>query len=214
MRTLFYLILLVVSMSPLYSRDNDAAIDEVRLGLSDLKHAMHTYQVDLKILEEKLSKQEASLKALNAPKSLVKATGVEEKLLVLEKKIADIERIQERTVADLRSLSTHANTTSSSLVQYRDKIHELELTAADVKQKLAEVVKLKGTLSSLSKAMQKPDAVATEHAFGTYKVKSGDNLEKIAKHENTTVEYLKKINHLENDKICIGQILKTPSKDE
>ena len=41
-------------------------------------------------------------------------------------------------------------------------------------------------------------------------VKSGDALEKIARHNGTTVSELKKINHLRNDMLRIGQVLKVP----
>ena len=40
-----------------------------------------------------------------------------------------------------------------------------------------------------------------------YKVKSGDNLSKIALKHNTTTEYLKKLNNLKNDNIQINQVL-------
>ena len=40
-----------------------------------------------------------------------------------------------------------------------------------------------------------------------YRVKSGDNLSKIALKFNTTSEYLKKQNSLKNDKIQINQVL-------
>lgn len=46
----------------------------------------------------------------------------------------------------------------------------------------------------------------------TYKVKSGDNLTKIAKAHGTTVKALRAANNLSTDQIKVGQALKIPSK--
>lgn len=44
-------------------------------------------------------------------------------------------------------------------------------------------------------------------------VKRGDALEKIARNNHTTVEVLRKVNHLSNDKLKIGQVLRVPQKN-
>lgn len=44
----------------------------------------------------------------------------------------------------------------------------------------------------------------------TYKVQSGDSLEKIAKKHKTTIQALKELNGLSKDSIIIGQKLKVP----
>ena len=46
------------------------------------------------------------------------------------------------------------------------------------------------------------------------KVKKGDSLEKIAKNHLTTVSAIKKTNHLENEKLSIGQTLILPPKQQ
>jgi peptidoglycan DL-endopeptidase LytF len=46
------------------------------------------------------------------------------------------------------------------------------------------------------------------------KVKKGDTLEKIAKANHTTIDAIKKLNHLESERLSIGQALKIPVKDE
>ncbi len=206
--------LFCIIFSSLYSRTNDAAIDEVRLELNDLKHALHTYQVDLRILEEKMKKQEGSLKNLSTPKPTIATNPLEEKLQLLEKKIALLEKGQEKTAADLRTLSSYATQTTNSFSQYSEKIQELETSVQDQKMKMAEAVKLQKTLSSLSKSIKKQDAPVENASTKVYKVKAGDNLEKIAKAEKTSVETIKKLNKLENDKICIGQTLKIKDEHE
>jgi peptidoglycan DL-endopeptidase LytF len=45
------------------------------------------------------------------------------------------------------------------------------------------------------------------------KVKKGDTLEKIAKANHTTIDAIKKMNRLENERLSIGQALKIPVKE-
>jgi peptidoglycan endopeptidase LytE len=96
--------------------------------------------------------------------------------------------------ADLRSLMAYANQTTSSLSQYRDHIQEID-------RKIEEVAKLRSTLTQISKTYSSPESAPT------YKVKSGDSLEKIARKHRVSVEALKRDNHLSSDKIVAGQEL-------
>ena len=54
----------------------------------------------------------------------------------------------------------------------------------------------------------------TQRLFDTYLVVSGDGLYGIAKRYHTTVEKLRKMNQLKNNKINIGQKLKVPHKEK
>ena len=51
-----------------------------------------------------------------------------------------------------------------------------------------------------------------ESSTKTYKVKSGDNLMKIAKNNGVTVKQLRAANNLKTDQIKVGQALKIPAK--
>jgi LysM repeat protein len=97
----------------------------------------------------------------------------------------------DKAVQDLRSLSS--------------KIQMLESEIASHEKKLEEVVKLKGTLTSISKAISPAPSQAK-----SYRVIAGDSLEKIARKYGTTAEILRKLNNLSNDKIVVGQNLKVP----
>ncbi len=55
-------------------------------------------------------------------------------------------------------------------------------------------------------------AVDTSDGSQAYSVKSGDNLEKIAKQHGTTVKALRTANNLKTDRITVGQKLKIPAK--
>jgi len=117
----------------------------------------------------------------------------------LQRKIALLEKTVDKMNGELKSLMSYANQTTTSLSHYRDQIQEID-------RKLGEVSKLRSTLSQMSKTYTAPET-ATEN---TYRVKSGDSLEKIARKFQTTADALKKSNQLTSDKIVIGQELTIP----
>jgi len=123
----------------------------------------------------------------------------------LEAKIASFEKKQESSFSDIKVLSQHATETSASLTQYKSTINELEKNSIAQAQRLEEVKKLKQTLEAIASSLKVDGA-----AFISYKVKAGDSLEKIAKAHKTNVDYLKKINNLDQDLIVVGQELKVP----
>lgn len=49
-------------------------------------------------------------------------------------------------------------------------------------------------------------------SFTNYKVRSGDNLSKIAKRHGVTVDAIKKANNMSNDRLSVGQKIKIPAK--
>lgn len=107
----------------------------------------------------------------------------------LEARVRHLEKALETIESNLQRLGTHANQTTQSLQQHQ--------------KRLDEISKLKGTLNSISQAIANPRAT-------TYKVRSGDSLEKIARRCNTSVGTLKKMNQLTSNTIQIGQELKVP----
>jgi LysM repeat protein len=56
------------------------------------------------------------------------------------------------------------------------------------------------------------DSPALPNGFFEVKVKRGDFLERIARANGTTVEEIKKVNHLNSEKLNVGQILRIPNK--
>lgn len=61
--------------------------------------------------------------------------------------------------------------------------------------------------------IQEPELSGQER-YVEVKVKKGDMLEKIAKANKTTVGAIKRANHLQNEHLSIGQVLKIPIKKE
>lgn len=105
----------------------------------------------------------------------------------LEKRIAALEKTLDKVVADLRMVST--------------TISQVDARLLSQDERLQEVGKLKSTLTSIAKAVNTPPVSKA------YKVKAGDSLEKIAKAHHMSVDTLRKLNHLKQDKIVVGQEL-------
>lgn len=161
--------------------DVPLSVEELRLEVADLKYALKVAQVEWTLLEERIKKQET-------PTAKPPSTDTSSRFANIEKKISQLETLTERLSADLRSLNTNISLQLTKLQDY-DK-------------RLEEVGKLQGTLSSLSKM------ISHSPSDEIHKVQSGDSLEKIARIHHTSVEHLKRLNHLKDDKIRIGQELK------
>lgn len=169
------------------SAKGEWALEEVRIELGDVKHALNATQVQLHLLEERVSHTK-------------EVDNISQQVAILEKKIAQLEKVHERTVADLRHLNHLSGQTAEALSEYKDKCQDLD-------QRFDELAKLKGTLTSISKSLA---AKPAETSTATYRIQPGDSLEKIARRYNTTVETLKKLNRLENDRIIVGKDLNVP----
>lgn len=168
-----------------------SALEEVRIALLDVRQAFSAQQMDIQLLDEKMNKLKPSA-----------TTSTRD----LEKRIQQLEKATDTIRQDLHQLSTHANQTTSSLVDYRSQINALDALVKKQNERLSEIVKLKSTLDSISKAIGATPAPSSK----VHKVRSGDSLDKIARRYNTTVDGLKRENGLSSNTILIGQELKIP----
>lgn len=164
------------------NRQQDIALEELRVEVADLKHALHASEVEMHILEEKLETKNQT-------------DHLSENLSSIQRKLALLERNQDKLAGEIRTLTAHANQTTTSLSQFRDQISEIDHRFEDLKG-------LKNTLSSISKSID---------SKLTYKVKAGDSLEKIAKKYHVSIETIKEMNHLQSDRIIVGQELILPN---
>jgi LysM repeat protein len=176
--------LLSARQSSFYS---DAALDELRLELSDVKHELHSARVEIQLLEEKIAKQDRALANPEGAKHLD----------ALSKKIDRLEKTLDKAMGDVRSLSAQENKAIG-------RLQEIESALVHQEKKFEEIAKLKTLLGSISKEKEKSRS---------YHVKSGDSLEKIARANNTTVDAIRRLNQLASDKIIIGQELKICSDE-
>jgi len=186
---------------------NNTDMDELRLELDDLKHALHSTQVELGLLDERLKKQNtaiAGVKGQSVGKEASSLSLLSTTVSNLEKKVSQLEKTLDKAAADLRTLS-------NSVTQTLTKINTLETNLSHHDKRLDEVTKLKGTLTSISKAInQRPSPEASSESTKSYFVKAGDSLEKIARMSKVPVDTIRKMNNLSNDKIIIGQELRLP----
>lgn len=182
MKKIIFLLLLCSCGSYMQEKSSNtsAALHEIRIELADIKHDLHSHKVELEILEEK---------AIAA-----KDPALKEPLHALERRLTQIEKSQEKLVADLR--------------QIVNGLQEAQKALAAHDEKLAEVVKLRSTLSSISQAMKQEASPPCKN----YRVQSGDSLEKIARKHHITIEALKRENGLTKDTIFAGQELRLPDE--
>ncbi len=190
----FALTLAALILGGCYSTwDQQAAVSSTDMQqlfaeVGEIKRKVSGYELELQLLEEKTSSQK-----MKSPDTLAK----------LEERIGKLERFQEKIAQDLRTLHAEMQESLSAFTQYKSRLQDLDQEISDQNARFKELAKLKQTLSSLSKAVDK-------EGQKIHKVRSGDSLEKIARHYQASIEEIKKINHLSNDTIIIGQELKIP----
>jgi LysM repeat protein len=166
----------------------DRRWEEIQADIEDLKHSLHGTQIDLNLLEGKVK---------NHPS---KDKGQTE---LLERRLSSLEKRQDKIAADLQLLSSHINDLAKTFSK------EKENAFKDVE----EISKLKETLTLLLKTMRTQSLEApSKPDVKTYKVKQGDSLERIARLHHSSVEAIKKANHLTDDRIIIGQELRVANE--
>ncbi len=200
---------------------NRSSIDEVHCLIDDLRYASSNHETELRMFEEKLKNQETALDSLwkqfNDSAPLAKEQ-VKESVKQFEAKISDIESRTSLALVDLKQLKSHANEGGDALVQAKKKISHLEsqidLMSKNIDHLHQAVKAIMDALhikdSALEMETTKESSIV---AGGTYKVKAGDSLEKIAKKHGTTVPKLRDLNNLHEGKdlIVVGQSLKIPA---
>lgn len=204
---------LLASCSPLKSSPNDEkhqlelTLHEVQTNMDDLRHDINCFQTELQIVDGRIKYFEntlASLKQHDLEKQQVKIDQLNTQVQSLEKKWASLEKNQKGELVDLEGLTSHANETTASLSQFKDRLQELEQEIQSQNRRFEDLAKLKGHIERLAKGVQGD--------FTLYRVKMGDSLKKIARAHKTTVEKIKELNGLNKDLIVVGQELKIPTE--
>lgn len=167
--------------------------------LLDIKRELDNHETELRTFEERLHTQENILDSLREQlldtsqkqRDLVKGNtaSIDARMAAHEASLASI-------MTDLRQLQAQANDSAKAISQFKQKQNETNQNLDSLQE----------GLTSLLKALQadSPDA------GNSYRVQSGDSLEKIARKNDTTVKKLKELNSLTSDRIFIGQQLKLP----
>lgn len=110
------------TLTALKSHQN-SHIEEMRTEIADLKHSLHSTEVEMKLLEERLESQESQA-----------TQWVGDDIALLQKKIALLEKSLDKLGHDIRSLTNYATQTTSSLSQYRDQIIALDQKMQEISQ--------------------------------------------------------------------------------
>ncbi|WP_068471292.1 LysM peptidoglycan-binding domain-containing protein [Candidatus Protochlamydia phocaeensis] len=198
-------------------------IRQFKTAVADLKHEMNNHESEIRMFEERLHNQEIAFDQirqqmaddLQSHKDYTRAASInqEGKAAALEGKIDALDTTVKGLIADLRQMKTQANDSVTVLGQYKQKISDLE-QLIDAQNK--HMSSLEAALHSMMDVLQAKEVAAQEiaakatEAGRTYKVQSGDTLEKIARANKVTVQQLRDYNQLSSDRIMIGQTLKLP----
>jgi len=174
----------------------ELTLHELQTTLDDQRHDLNCFQTELQILDGRSKYYENALTAFKQ-KDLEKSQAIihqlEQKVAILEKRLATSELSHNQESQDLQQLTLHANETSLALSYFKGRMLELE-----------QLLKSQAHLfEELTKNKRNPDSK-------TYVVRPGDSLEKIARLHKTTVDRIKKENHFNQDLIVVGQELRIP----
>jgi LysM repeat protein len=200
------------------------AIKEMRDSIDDLRHEVSNHETEIRSFDEKLTNFESIMESIRDQFQDVSKSHKEQlkgSSANLESKITFLENTSKGLIADLKQFKTHANETSTVLNQFKEKIESIEKIVTQqsqdmenlqaAMQSLMEALQVKSPSSS-SKKESKTSSSQTSAAGLSYKVKSGDSLEKIAKNHQVTIQALKEANGLTTDRIVVGKNLIIPEK--
>lgn len=204
-----------------YNDQNSIALHEMRDSIESFRHEVNNHEAEIRIFDEKLRNLDTIIESLRD--QLAESTRSHKDQLKgsstsLETKIIALEALTKSLVSDLKQFKSHANESTIALGQYKQKITDLEKI---VEQQNQNIDHLQAAMRALTDALQVKDTLSikgsseksdTPLGAGKYRVKNGDSLEKIARAHQTTVQVLKELNGMSNDKILVGKVLIVPEK--
>ena len=188
----------------------EITLHKTRADLEELKHDLHSHRMETSILEGKMLNQEDSMAALKKEtydQHQAKLDHYAHLLNAIEKRLAACEQEQEELLQGQQKLTLTTQEMHRAIAQSKEKINEMEKTIAQAAKSMGDVARLKKSVQRVNQAIEQSHK---ELIVESYRVKSGDTLEAIAKNYHTTVETLLKMNHLENERLSNGQELLVP----
>lgn len=185
----------------LFAQDRSRSFDHIQSDVNDLRERLRHAKVERELLQDQLHNQTSELESLKKEftrqqDKQASASKVEQ----LQARVNSLEKTQEILLEDLKQLKKHFNETAGALNHLSDHSEQNQVTMK------GQVQELKKAIESLVGLLQKPGASPSKG----YRVKPGDNLEKIARTQGVSVDLLKKLNNLGSDRITIGQELQLP----
>lgn len=208
--------------------DQVIAIREIRDSLEDIRHEVSNHEIEIRVFDEKLKNFDSIIETVRDQMSDSTKQHKEQlrgNSASLDSKITALEATSNGLVNDLRQFKIHSNETIASLTQYKQKIGELEKI---IDQQNQNIEHLQAAMRSLMEALQGKPQISSKttaesgagvnisrlssNSDRSYKVKSGDSLEKIARAHQTSIQAIKEINGLTTDRIVVGKTLIIPEK--
>ncbi len=135
--------------------------------------------------------------------------------------IAMLYRVPKKSIIDYNYLTSEGLTEGQKLLIPPTKTLEKEVEEVvepveiiEVLPEVVEVVPVEVEVEDIpapKPVEKKPTPPVTNGNTTTYTVKTGDNLFRISKKYNTTVDYLQKLNNKENQFVFVGEKLKVPT---
>lgn len=211
---------------PVYE-DPIAILKQVRVSVSDLKHELRNHESEIRLFEEKLHNQELQLESvkqevtdgIQSQKDFSKANviNLEGQIQNLNSKLESLDNTLKSLIVDMRQIKTQSNDSVYVLSQYKQKLVELESVTEAQTQHMKNLELAMNSIMEVLQAREAAEKAAmainrTSASSKSYKVQSGDSLEKIARRHDISVQALKEANQLSSDQIMINQTLKIPEK--
>ncbi len=190
-----------------YDDDYQIVLKEMRDSLEDIKREVRNQESELKAFEERNHSVDL---AIDAIRTELKETHQAQKeisknnLGQIEMKLGSLETANKGLTADVKQIRSGFNDSQETLKAFKDRIGQLEKSIEVLNRNVEHLEK---ALNSVVDAFKVEAGTAPSNGK-TYKVKSGDSLEKIAKQNGVSVKTLKDLNGLTKDQIHVGQILK------
>ena len=176
--------------------EQDVALQDIRAELEDVKHQLHGVSMDVNIIEDKVNNRDEEFSSFQD--QMAAGTQVQHRKLRgdftdFENRLENFERFRESVQVDFRQLKDNVNELTKAFAKNQNALNVTEQNVGSIKS----------ALETIMGAVQKGSTM-------TYKVQSGDSLEKISRKNNTTVQAIKELNGLDGDLIVIGQELRLP----
>lgn len=191
---------------------NDPATRQLIDNINSLRHGHSNHETELRQIDEKFQNFEAILDNLRRQIN-ESSKGHKEQLgnstTSLAVKIGDLESALRSVISDLQQLKNHANDTSKALADLQKQVVETEKLTEEQSRYIEYQQKAMKSLTDLLQGTEESTTNAR-----VYKVKAGDSLGEIAQANGTSIEVIKKLNNLSNDRIFINQKLKLGSGHE
>jgi LysM repeat protein len=187
----FFISLLFPLCSLCAAPQESAAVQQLRLSLEHMDYQVHSHGVELSLFQERMQNLEQGLAALKRELTTPASESA------LERRVAALEKANETLIADFKTLKTHLNETSITLINCQTQLNKID------KQLSSDIHFLKSSLHSMLALLQGAEQ-------RTYIVQSGDSLSQIAVDHKTDTKTLKKLNNLTDSTIYPGQKLLLP----